>query len=338
MEQAADLFAQFGEGAPAMRELFQHYVVPLQDRIDELQAQLAAQPPPVVPLPVKADNPKGSEPPMFSGVRSEARDWMQSVRRYIQLSPSKFPPNDEPRKILWALSYLRGGTAGTWSSNHTETILDPTRVNPFLTFDDFLKAFETAFSDHDRTVAAQRDMLKLKMGRNDTVESYTTAFEALAAHTGYNDAAHIEKYRNGLPYTIVEKIYSNPDGILPSDLEAWKRKARQLDYLWHTYRDVRQLTSPSTYVPSKPQARVTSTSTAPVASDAMDVDIDAHRRAIKCYNCGELGHISRNCPKPRKARSIRATQGMDELVAEVRAAILGDKKEEGIKDFPTSQQ
>src|SRR6202000_1924810 len=48
-------------------------------------------------------------------------------------------------------------------------------------------------------------MSVLHMKAGDTVEEYTTAFEALAAHTGYNEAVHIEAYCSGLLIHIVKK-------------------------------------------------------------------------------------------------------------------------------------
>ena len=74
---------------------------------------------------------------------------MKAVHVYIQLSPSQFPPEDEERRILWALSYIRGGSAGAWAENHTEAILDPNVESPFITFEGFLNTFEAAYCELD---------------------------------------------------------------------------------------------------------------------------------------------------------------------------------------------
>jgi Zinc knuckle len=38
------------------------------------------------------------------------------------------------------------------------------------------------------------------------------------------------------------------------------------------------------------------------ASDAIDVDCAGKRPLIKCFNCGKLGHTSRNCREKREIR------------------------------------
>jgi hypothetical protein len=38
------------------------------------------------------------------------------------------------------------------------------------------------------------------------------------------------------------------------------------------------------------------------ASDAMDVDCAGRCPLIKCFNCGKLGHTSRNCREKREIR------------------------------------
>ena len=50
-------------------------------------------------------------------------------------------------------------------------------------------------SELDRAEMARQKIKLLKMKPGDTVEIYTTAFEALANHTGYNETALIEQYQ-----------------------------------------------------------------------------------------------------------------------------------------------
>jgi Zinc knuckle len=38
------------------------------------------------------------------------------------------------------------------------------------------------------------------------------------------------------------------------------------------------------------------------ASDTMDVDCVGRHPLIKCFNCGKLGHTSRNCQAKREIR------------------------------------
>lgn len=145
--------------------------------------------------------------------------------------PTRFPEGDETRRILFALTYIRGGTARTWTNNHTTSMLDLELTKPFNTFKEFQETLECAFGDSDRAQEARLEMATLKMNPGETVEEYTAAFEAHAVHTGYNEAAHIEAYRSGLNHHILEKIYSDSDNNLPQDLNAWKKKARRLDNL-----------------------------------------------------------------------------------------------------------
>jgi hypothetical protein len=184
-------------------------------------------------------------------------------------------------------------------------------------------------------------MESLRIRPGETVEAYTTAFESLQTDTGYNDISLVEKYRRGLPRPIVEKIYSSADGTLPADLEGWKRKARQLDNLYRDFKDLGysapaqtnkpKATNTGSRAPSAPSAASTGIVS---TSDAMDVDGHMRRGDFrKCYNCNKPGHIARNCPEPRQARSIRGLT-IDELAETVKGLLQGEKKG---KDFPESQ-
>lgn len=380
----ANLLAQFGDNAPAIQALLQAVIQPLQQQIDmlnqqlnqapqQLNAQIIAdavaqgiaqfQPVPAVPAPAPAPapapqqpavrEPKVADPPTFSGDRNQLTSFIRAVRTCFQLNPSRFPAGMEAHKILFALGFIQGGTAGTWANNHANAMLHPNTPDPFATFEEFQTALERSFGSLDRAQKARTDMGNLRMKPGDTVEEYTTAFEALAVHTGYNEAAHIELYRSGLLSRILEKIYGDSNGQLPIDLNAWKTKARHLDNLYHELRSLqlRNTTSTSNQQkprPNPPRAPVPTTiatpTTASSAPEAMDVD--GHRRSIRCFNCGKFGHISRNCPEPRRNRSIRYGD-----VGEIVRAVIAETKTREVvntpvvettpppkEDFPQSQQ
>jgi len=59
-----------------------------------------------------------SLPPDFDGDRSNGKAFLTSCRTYIRLCPEAF--DDEPTKIIWAMSYMKSGRAGRWASREFE--------------------------------------------------------------------------------------------------------------------------------------------------------------------------------------------------------------------------
>jgi hypothetical protein len=361
------LFQQFGPQAAAVQELFNALIAPLQQQIQELQAQLEAPVPPqlnaqdlaaavaqaVVGAQPQAQQaiphhrePKVADPPFFKGNKDEVESFIRSVRTCFTLSPSRFPPGDETRRILFTLGFIQEGTAGTWANNLANAMLNQNVQNPFNTFQEFQEAFERSFGSMDKAQKARTDMSTLKMKPGDTVEGYTTTFESLAIHTGYNEAALIEHYRSGLLHRIIEKIYGDSNGHLPDNLEGWKTKARHLDNLYQEFKALQLRNGPSSstnnHRPQRPAPpRMPTTPTSPASHSAPEaMDVDGHRKSIRCYNCGKFGHIARRCPNPNQTRSIRTVE-----IAEVVRAVLaetqgtkGDEVSEQVSDFPASQQ
>src|ERR1700676_5331124 len=187
-------------------------------------------PPPTSTSPTSARPPKAADPEIFSGDRKKADPFLRALKLNIAIRPNSFPTDQT--KILYALSYMQGGSAGDWASNYTRAILDGD--SPFPDWETFCTRFERAFGDADREAHARQRLRSLKMTRGMTAEEYTTAFEAISGRTGFNDEALMDAYEHGLLRNLVEKIHLD---TLPQSLQEWKDKATRIDKLWRRFNE-----------------------------------------------------------------------------------------------------
>jgi len=74
--------------------------------------------PPVSPSPaptVRRTRPKLSCSPDFNGEHHNGHAFFNSCSLYIHLAPEQF--QDKQERILWALTFFKGGHAAKWSEN-----------------------------------------------------------------------------------------------------------------------------------------------------------------------------------------------------------------------------
>src|SRR3979490_3087843 len=166
---------------------------------------------------------KAADPEKFSGDRADTEGFIHGVKLSISIQPGSFL--DDKTKMLYALSFMSGGSAAIWAHNKTQAIIDGTSL--ITTFDEFTKQVEEAFGDPDRARTACTKLHDLKMTSNMSADDYTAQFEILAGRTGFNDEALEDAYARGLPAMILDKIHAQP--LLPSNLKAWKEAACQID-------------------------------------------------------------------------------------------------------------
>jgi len=82
--------------------------------------------------------PKLSCPLDFSGERHNGHVFLNSCSLYIRLAPEQF--HDKEERILWALTFFKGGRAAKWSENVFRQEAD-TGIFPIQTWRDFEQQF-----------------------------------------------------------------------------------------------------------------------------------------------------------------------------------------------------
>ena len=121
----------------------------------------------------------------FSGECHNGRTFLNSCFLYIYLAPEQF--YNEEERILWALTFFKGGCAVKWSENVFRQEAD-TGIFPIQTWRDF----EQQFQLHFFPVNAEVDTINVLEGTSYhqggwMVNDYLDNFQALVSDAGYMD-------------------------------------------------------------------------------------------------------------------------------------------------------
>ena len=159
---------------------------------------------------------KAADPELFDGNRDQTEEFVRAIRIAVTMPANAFV--DEKMKVLYALVFMHGGTAQVWAANETMAVI--TGTSQMQTLDIFLESVEKTFGDPDQAQTACAQLHELRMTPGTTAEDYTAQFEMLAGRTGFNNAALKDIYVQGLPNSILQKIFAQV--TLPNGLAAWK--------------------------------------------------------------------------------------------------------------------
>lgn len=309
-----------------------------------LSAQQPAQPVPMPPPPPAASpqedgnqatprslGPKPAAPPVFSGAREQGRSFLTA----LQLNKIHYSNMDDQTAITWALSFMQGGRAGKFAERvmrHQTT----SGQHRFETWQMFIDQFKSDFlpeaPENEHSVALLSG--SYHQG-SKSVEEYCDDFMDHIEMSGLdatNSSAGffiVNTFRQGLNKKI-DNLVANSGIGRPSDnnLKGWMdaakkhaRDNRANEALRHAHNKV------SGFIPSNTRvsrATVPAQVPAPAITSlppGIPMDIGrANKRAtfvpgstIRCRNCNEMGHFSRDCPKSHRVQ----TTWTDEDVAEV---------------------
>jgi hypothetical protein len=95
-------------------------------------------------------------PTDFHGAQELTTKFLQEVEMYMRANAEIY--NTEEKKVLFALSFMNGGVAGSWKQGKTAAYL---KAGDFGTFDEFKQAVRTAFTPIDDEGVAKTELRTL---------------------------------------------------------------------------------------------------------------------------------------------------------------------------------
>ena len=209
-----------------------------------------------------------AKPREYSG-GSDYEDFEREFQLYIASNPRQFPGDGD--KIIFVLSYLRGGHAEAWAQNYLRALTTNGTVTITDTYPDFLTILQETFKDPNSAQKALAEFRTFRQGPM-TAEEFFAHFEIIRVKAGLippatnpdvYDVILVDRLQDALNEKVVTGVMrSSPR---PTTYAAWKTKAIDVD---NTERHITQQQAsrrpPPPPVPHRPQqVRLPQTQPAP---------------------------------------------------------------------------
>ncbi|EGO26992.1 hypothetical protein SERLADRAFT_436816 [Serpula lacrymans var. lacrymans S7.9] len=242
----------------------------------------------------------------FDGTPDKAQRWISSTDLHFDINDTIY--TSDKKKVYVALSYMKDGTAASWSEAKMTEYKDK---NAYPTWAEFMKTFTASFRTANVKGTASAALMKMRMEPGENAVAFNSRFMLDAGKSGINNKAMIMVYQKAIRPPLLRGALTGKELVT---IEDWMNTVANLDANWISANAISEGTwgtrnKERQY--DKNRKSGPSTSVKRLTKD----EEETRRKEGRCFICNEKGHIGRNCRNKGKTpkRKVRQTETEDDV-------------------------
>ena len=138
----------------------------------------------------------------YNGKAETAQAWLDSICLYLLVNQALY--HDDVRKITYALSYMKKGSAATWAEVHWQNGF---ATQFFGTFNNFVADFEKSFCSNNVQMEAMNWLTTTCITTGEQLQEYTNHFKLNIVSAKFDETKDtitlISYYSAGIPVGLM---------------------------------------------------------------------------------------------------------------------------------------
>lgn len=246
-------------------------------------------------------------PQLFDGTRSKLRPFI------TQLRVKAATYSDEQAKLRLAINCLTGEAL-----DQIQAYVTGNSIN-LEDLESLINILDIAFGNPNRVAEAEAKLSTIQQG-NREFSTYYAEFQRYAAEVIWDEPSRLSALKRGLSYRLRQNLVTVL--VQPTNMPEFVTLCNQLDNRQRQLQaDSKNQPSPKRPIPATAPSTQSGTHAGPMDLSANRPKMSPEEREKRvaegrCFRCGGLGHVSRECPLSRRGNMKAAEAKVTEVKEE----------------------